>query len=92
MEIFFWGSPEIFTTDRNKVLFVGTHLLGTASTWFISLIAAKSTCLENYDEFIHEFQNNFSDPSHSIKARALLRNCKRGIRSASVYAAEFKSL
>ncbi|OMJ07689.1 hypothetical protein AYI69_g11360 [Smittium culicis] len=32
MNLFFWGSPETFTLDRDKIIFVGTHLLDTAST------------------------------------------------------------
>ncbi|OMJ18278.1 hypothetical protein AYI69_g7097 [Smittium culicis] len=69
MEIFFWGSPETFELDKNKILFVGTHLLGTASTLFRSLISANSPCLENFELLMQEFKNNFSDPSHTIKAR-----------------------
>ncbi|OMJ26715.1 Retrotransposon-derived protein PEG10 [Smittium culicis] len=92
MNLFFWGSPETFTLDRNKILFVGTHLLGTASTWFGSLVTSSLRCLDNYPEFIQEFRNNFSDPSHSIKARGLIRSCKQGSRSASTYATEFRAL
>ncbi|OMJ26093.1 Retrotransposon-derived protein PEG10 [Smittium culicis] len=92
MELLFWGSPETFTLGRNKVLFIGTHLLGSASTWFGYLIASSSPCLENYELFLHEFKNNFSDPSHSIKARGLIRSCKQGSRTASAYATEFRAL
>ncbi|OMJ08868.1 Retrotransposon-derived protein PEG10 [Smittium culicis] len=77
MEMFFWGSPETFELDKNKILFVGTYLLGTASTWIRSLISANSPCLENFEMFMQEFKNNFSDPSHTIKARRQIRNCKQ---------------
>ncbi|OMJ28449.1 Retrotransposon-derived protein PEG10 [Smittium culicis] len=92
MNLFFWGSSETFVLDRNKILFVGIHILGTASTWFGTLVATNSYCPENYEAFIQEFRNNFSDSSHSIKARGLIRNCKQGARSASAYATEFRAL
>ncbi|OMJ09656.1 Retrotransposon-derived protein PEG10 [Smittium culicis] len=92
MEIFFWGSPDTFAVDKNKILFIGTHLLGTASTWFRSLLASNSPCLVDFELFLNEFRNNFSDPSHSIKARGQIRNCKQGSRSASVYDSEFRTL
>ncbi|OMJ27998.1 Retrotransposon-derived protein PEG10 [Smittium culicis] len=42
--------------------------------------------------FIQEFANNFSDPSHGIKIRKSLRNCKQGSRDVISYATEFRSL
>ncbi|OMJ07443.1 Retrotransposon-derived protein PEG10 [Smittium culicis] len=92
MELFFWGSPELFSVEKSKILFIGTHLLGTASNWFGWLVATKSLCLDNYEAFIQEFSNNFSDPSHGIKIRNLLRNCKQGSRDVVSYATEFRSL
>ncbi|OMJ11484.1 Retrotransposon-derived protein PEG10 [Smittium culicis] len=92
MEMFFWGSPDTFAADKNKILFIGSHLQGTASTWFRSLLASNSPCLVDFELFMNEFRNNFSDPSHSIKVRGQIRNCKQGSRSASAYAAEFRAL
>ncbi|OMJ11295.1 Retrotransposon-like protein 1 [Smittium culicis] len=92
MELFFWGSPELFSVEKSKILFIGTHLLGTASNWFGWLVASKSPCVENYQAFIQEFANNFSDPSHGIKIRNSLRNCKQGSRDVISYATEFRSL
>ncbi|OMJ07182.1 Retrotransposon-derived protein PEG10 [Smittium culicis] len=92
MELFFWGSAELFSVEKSKILFIGTHILGTASNWFGWLVASKSPCLENYKAFIQESANNFSDPSHGIKIRNSLRNCKQGSRDVISYATKFRSL
>ncbi|OMJ11073.1 Retrotransposon-derived protein PEG10 [Smittium culicis] len=92
MNLFFWASPEMFAADRSKILYVGTHLLGTASNWFGSLVSVNSPCLDSYETFLTEFANNFSDPSHSIKVRGLIRKCKQGPRTVISYATEFRAL
>ncbi|OLY83157.1 Retrotransposon-derived protein PEG10 [Smittium mucronatum] len=80
MELFFWTKPETFKIQRNRIVFIGTHLIGPPAIWFSSLISASAAsehpfaCLENYDASISEFERNFSDPSHAA------------------YAAEFRSL
>ncbi|OMJ26884.1 hypothetical protein AYI69_g3703 [Smittium culicis] len=76
------ADPELFSVEKSKILFIRTHLLGTASNWLVWLVASKSPCLENYKAFIIEFANNFSDPSHGIKTRNLLQNCKQGSRDS----------
>ncbi|OMJ27972.1 Retrotransposon-like protein 1 [Smittium culicis] len=81
MNLFFWASPKMFAADRSKILYFGTHLLGTASKWFGSLVSANSKCLDSYETFLAEFANNFSDPSHIIKVRGLIRKCKQGPRT-----------
>ncbi|OMJ18520.1 Retrotransposon-derived protein PEG10 [Smittium culicis] len=84
-------SEYTFFISRMEISFWGAQKR-TASTWFRSLISANSPCLENFELFMQEFKNNFSDPSHTIKAREQIRNCKQGSRSASAYAAEFRAL
>ncbi|OMJ19770.1 Retrotransposon-derived protein PEG10, partial [Smittium culicis] len=92
MSIFFYSSPELFAADKSKILYIGTHLLGTASDWFGTLVLQQAPCLQNYEAFITEFGNNFSDPSHSIKVRGLIRKCRQGPISVIAYATEFRSL
>ncbi|OMJ26195.1 Retrotransposon-derived protein PEG10 [Smittium culicis] len=92
MSIFFYSSPELFAEDKSKILYIGTHLLGTASDWFGTLVLQQAPCLQNYEAFITEFGNNFSDPSHSIKVRGLIRKCKQGPRFVIAFATEFRSL
>ncbi|OMJ07444.1 Retrotransposon-like protein 1 [Smittium culicis] len=92
MSIFFYSSPELFAAELRKILYIGTHLQGTPSDWFGTLVLQQSPCLQNYEAFIEEFGNNFSDPSYCIKVRGMLRNCKHGYRSVIAYATEFRSL
>ncbi|OMJ15536.1 Retrotransposon-derived protein PEG10 [Smittium culicis] len=97
MELFFWARPETFNVHRNRIVFIGTHLLGPAAIWFSSLIAASVSSngtlpvLEDYGLFISELERNCSDPSHTIRIRGLIRKCRQGSRSAAAYAAEFRS-
>ncbi|OMJ12353.1 Retrotransposon-derived protein PEG10 [Smittium culicis] len=65
MIIFFYSSPELFAADASKILYIGTHLQGTASDWFGTLVLQQLPCLQNYEAFIEEFGNNFSDPSYA---------------------------
>ncbi|PVU93527.1 hypothetical protein BB561_003241 [Smittium simulii] len=77
----FNAKPEMFQQEKNKIVFMGAHLTDTAAVWFGSLIASNS-----------DFVRNFSDPSHRIKVRGLVRKCRQGPRSAANYSAEFRNL
>ncbi|OMJ08218.1 Retrotransposon-derived protein PEG10 [Smittium culicis] len=92
MEIMFYIKPEIFSIDRNRVAYIGTHLLGSASKWFGSLITSASPHIYSYDSFIVEFKRNFSDPNIGIRVRGLIRKCRQGSKSVSEYSSEFKAL
>ncbi|PVZ97218.1 hypothetical protein BB558_006830, partial [Smittium angustum] len=68
MCLHFWARPAAFATDRNKIVFMTTHLTGTAAAWFASLLAEESYILSSYQLFVSEFARNFRDPSSAIRA------------------------
>ncbi|PVV03330.1 hypothetical protein BB560_002204 [Smittium megazygosporum] len=67
MSLHFWAKPETFSSDHNKIAFIGAHLVGTASTWFGELIMGNSQQLSNFEAFMQLFSKNFSDPTFAVK-------------------------
>ena len=53
--------PNRYPTDASRVGLVGTLLTGTALAWFAPLLEKKSSVLENFEAFITEFKETFSD-------------------------------
>ncbi|OMJ11906.1 Retrotransposon-derived protein PEG10 [Smittium culicis] len=92
MQLYFWAKSDVFVNDKDKIIFLGTHLLGAAMIWFTSIVQASDPCLRSYDTFIVQFQRNFSDPNVAINARGMIRKCRQGPRSVAAYAAEFRIL
>ena len=71
---------------------IGTLLSGTALAWFAPLLEKKSPLLNNFDEFIKEFQANFGDTDSVRTVINKLRRLRQGDRPASAYAADFRLL
>ena len=53
--------PSCYPTDVARVGLVGTLLMGTVLPWFAPLLEKHSPLIEDFDEFIKEFQANFGD-------------------------------
>ncbi|OMJ09524.1 Retrotransposon-derived protein PEG10, partial [Smittium culicis] len=92
MSLYFWARPEIFNEDRNRIVYIGAHLSGSATVWFGNLITDNSPTIHSFSLFIQEFSRNFSDPSEGIRARGQIRKLRQGARSVAAYASEFKTL
>ncbi|OMJ12675.1 Retrotransposon-derived protein PEG10 [Smittium culicis] len=92
IQLYFWAKSDVFIHDRDKIIFLGTHLLDSASIWFTSIVEDNDPCLEKYDSFIKQFRRNFSDPNIATNARGMIRKCSQGSRSVAAYAAEFRIL
>ena len=84
--------PSRYPTDASQVGLIGTLLSGTALAWFAPLLEKKSPLLNNFDEFIKEFQANFGDTDSVRTAINKLRRLRQGDRPASAYAADFRLL
>jgi hypothetical protein len=84
--------PNRYPNDASRVGLVGTLLTGTALAWFAPLLEKKSPVLENFETFITEFQESFSDTDSVRTAINKIRRLRQGDRPASAYAADFRLL
>ncbi|OMJ27968.1 hypothetical protein AYI69_g2575 [Smittium culicis] len=66
MELFFWGSPGMFSVEKIKIIFIVAHLLVFVFKKLGWFVATKSPLLGSHDYFIQEFSNSFSDLSHEF--------------------------
>jgi uncharacterized protein len=82
--------PARYPTDASRVGLVGSLLSGTALSWFAPLLEKTSPLLNNFEEFIKDFQACFGDTDSVRTAINKLRRLRQGDRPASTYAAEFR--
>ncbi|OMH84428.1 Retrotransposon-derived protein PEG10 [Zancudomyces culisetae] len=85
----YWSYPEHFELDKQKIKFIGSHLTGAASLWFLNLVDSKPTLLEDYDIFLAAFKSRFSDPTAQATAINKMTNLKQGKRPLAEHAADF---
>ena len=81
--------PSRYPTDSSRVGLVGTLLSGTALAWFAPLLEKESPLLNNFEDFIKEFQASFGDTDSVRTAINKLRRLRQGDRPASAYASNF---
>ena len=91
-ETVFEIQPSSFSTDKQKILFVGAHLLEAPLTWFrinyVDNRAALST--KAYVAFKEELLKYWGDPNAKVTANRKLTKIYQGKRTIAEYAAEFK--
>ncbi|OMJ09441.1 Retrotransposon-derived protein PEG10 [Smittium culicis] len=92
IQLYFWAKSDVFTNDRDKIIYLGSHLLGPAMVWFTTIIMDNDPCLNTYDGFFTQFRRNFSDPNIAINARGMLRRYRQGTKTVAAYATEFRVL
>ncbi|OMJ20858.1 Retrotransposon-derived protein PEG10 [Smittium culicis] len=92
IQLYFWTKSDSFTLDKDKIIFPGTHLLGSAMIWFTSIVQDNDPCLQSYETLMVQFRRNFSDPNVAINARGMLRKCRQGSRTVIEYVSEFRTL
>ncbi|OMJ15449.1 Retrotransposon-derived protein PEG10 [Smittium culicis] len=86
--LYFWSQSDVFTNDRDKNIFLGTHLLGPAMICFTSMVKDNDPCLSSYERFLAQFRRNFFDPKIAINARVMLRKYHLGGRSVAEYSTQ----
>ena len=84
-----------FASDKTKVLYLCSHLRGSAYSWAQSYIETLRTpnehpCLSNFDEFVKMLRAAFGDPDPRATARRDLFRLHQGSSSAADYAAAFQ--
>ena len=83
--------PTRYLTDTARVGMVRTLLIGTTLSWFVPLLQ-KSPILDNFDEFVKEFQACFVDTDNMRTSINKIRRLRQGDRPASAYSADFAFL
>ena len=92
VRLVFQMHPTRYPTDSARVGLVGTLLTGTTLAWFAPLLEKKCPILDNFDEFIKEFQACFGDTDSMRTTINKIRRLRQGDRPASAYAADFRLL
>jgi Retrotransposon gag protein/Zinc knuckle len=82
-----------FTSEYNKILFIGSLLTGDAAIWFEAMDRVPGNAImESYATFLNGFTVLFSDPASASIARRKIKLLHQGTMSASTYAMKFTSL
>ena len=82
-----------FSTDSNKILFIGSLLTGDAGVWFDAMNrVSENEMMTSYEYFIGHFTILFSDPTSAATTRRQIKQLYQGNLSASTYAMKFTSL
>ncbi len=84
--------PQRYPDDFRRVGLVGTLLSGPAQAWFAPLIETSSPLLDNFDDFLKEFEATFGETDRRRSALTRLYSLHQGMRAVSVYASEFRQL
>ena len=92
VRLVFQMHPTRYPTNSARVGLVRTLLTGTTLAWFAPLLEKKFPILDNFDEFIKEFQACFGDTDSMRTAINKIRRLRQGDRPASAYAADFRLL
>ena len=53
--------PQRYLDDFHRVGLVGTLLSGAAQAWFVPLIETFSPLLDNFDDFLKDFEATFGE-------------------------------
>ena len=92
VRLVFQMHPTRYPTDSARVGLVETLLTGTTLAWFAPLLEKKCPILDNFDEFVKEFQACFGDTDSMRTTINKIRRLRQGDRPASAYAADFRLL
>src|SRR4051812_41685594 len=71
---------------------IGSLLTKAAQSWFTPLVEKNSPLLENYEEFLRQFEAIFREHDRSWVAAQKIRNMQQANRSAATYTADFQQI
>ncbi len=81
-----------YVTGRERVGLIGSLLTKAAQSWFTPLVEKNSPLLDNYEEFLRQFEAIFGEHDRSRVAAQKIRNMRQANRSAATYAADFQQI
>lgn len=81
-----------YAMGRDRVGLIGSLLTKAAQSWFTPLVEKNSPVLDNYEEFLRQFEAIFGEHDRSRVAAQKIRNMRQANRSAATYAADFQQI
>ncbi len=81
-----------YVTGRDRVGLIGSLLTKAAQSWFTPLVEKNSPVLDNYEEFLRQFEAIFGEHDRSWVAAQKIRSMRQANRSAATYAADFQQI
>lgn len=84
--------PDRFPNDETKCRFTGSLMTSEALSWFRYVCEARSSLLLDFEDFVHDFEDNFKDPNIQRQAQMALKKLKQGKGSVVSYATKFRRL
>src|SRR2546421_18914 len=81
-----------YVIGRDRVGLIGSLLTKAAQSWFTPLVEKNSLVLDNYEEFLRQFEAIFGEHDRSWVAARKIKNMWQGNRSAATYAANFQQI
>ena len=84
--------PKTYSTDAQKIGYVGSLLVGIARSWFRLQADMETFDSLSFNEFETRFRKRFGDPFAKLSAQRRLSSLRQGSRSALVFSTEFYEL
>jgi hypothetical protein len=84
--------PHRYAIEETQVGLIRSLLIGTALSWFSSLLEKDSPLLADLDQFLDEFNRTFGERDRALIATTKLRTLQQRSRPTSAYIAEFQQL
>ncbi len=84
--------PSCFPTERSKVAFIITLLVGQAREWGTAMWDNEQDCCSSFDSFSKELRKVFDRSAQGIEAARALALLRQRESSVSSYSIEFRTL
>ena len=92
MKLRFMASPDRFSTERAKCIYLLTHLTGPALDWAAPFVERESPVLDNYTLFTESLSGVFGHPDRIQNAMNRLTALRQGEDSVATYAAKYQTI
>ena len=91
-QLIFQLQPQTFPTDKSRVAYIITQLIGKARKWGTATWSADMPCIWSSQRFMQEMQRVFDWHSTGLEAGRELMRLWQGKRSVSDYSINFQTL
>jgi len=92
LKLSYMASPDRFSSDRAKSLYLLRHLTGPAWDWAAPLVERESPILENYALLTETLSGVFGHPDKAQNAMNRLTSLRQGEDSVATYAGKYQTI